>query len=679
MRSIKPARASRTWILVTAVLLAAAIMPPLPAGAQTLARSAISCPACGHNLILNPGAEAGAGTSNDSVVTVPDWQGTGGFTAAQYAWSGGDLSATSSGPADRGNNYFYGGPQAAVSTGTQMVTLQAGGISTGKIFYTLSGWLGGYAGQEDSATLSATFQDSGGKALAVATIGPVSAADRTGVAELLFRQASGSVPAGTQQVSLELQMQRQGGSDNDGLADNLSLVFSTSAPTGSGGTTGTAGSGSGAGPTGGEPATGSSGLQFSPATVAVPASVVAATLQSVSADGAVYTFSSAKGPLAKLKAGSVMFLAGTAVRLVTKVASSLSGLVVTTSPAAITDLVSNGTLDWDEPVDFGNASAIQGPGVPDETAALPAPSGSLGASLRPSVLEPRGASHSSLGIGGKGVTLKGKAGPYSFSMSVKQVGRALSVSITLSKSSPVEVSATAAGTIQNFTTDGAVSVAHGKTQAGKLDMQGLSGQFTLSYELKPLTAFGLGAAGGFKLTIPGEITVPFAIPTPLGPLPMFVGVKVAFYVSVGFSNKNQSIKGSYTVNYDGNAGFSISKTGATTGSGVIKGIGQVILDQANAIMNGPISLVLGAQIPQLEVGLGTKGLNVAGFVDLVADTAIKVGGGFGGSTGCDARDLKVLATAGAKASFFGMSADLGSTTLFSKDFIASYPPACGTL
>jgi hypothetical protein len=94
-------------------------------------------------------------------------------------------------------------------------------------------------------------------------------------------------------------------------------------------------------------------------------------------------------------------------------------------------------------------------------------------------------------------------------------------------------------------------------------------------------------------------------------------------------------------------------------------------------MNGPISLVLGAQIPQVEVGLGTKGLNVAGYVDLVATTAIKVGGGFGGSTGCDARDLKVLATAGAKAAFFGMSASFGSTTLFSKDFRAAYPRACG--
>jgi hypothetical protein len=419
----------------------------------------------------------------------------------------------------------------------------------------------------------------------------------------------------------------------------------------------------------------------------VPATTIAATLRSVSADGSTYTFSARTGPLAKLKAGSVMFLEGIAVRLVTKVASLSSGFVVTTAPASVTDLVSNGTISWDSPVNFADASAVQGPGVQLESRFLPAGSGRPGSrGVDGAALLQAASRTGSLGIGGKGITLKGKAGSYSYSMSFKQVGRAASVSVTLSKSSPVEVSATASGTLQNFTTAGAINVQDAKLGTASVNMNGLRGEFTLSYELKPLTAFGLGAAGGFKLTIPAEITVPFAIPLPppLPPIPMFLGLKVAFFVSVGFSNKNQSIKGSYTVNYDGQAGFSVSKSGVTTGKGLIQGIGKVILDQANAILNGPITLVLGAQIPQIELGLGGKGLNVAGFVDLVADTAIKVGGqgppGAGPSTGgCDARDLKVLATAGAEAAFFGLSADLGSTTLFSKDFIASWPPGCGTV
>jgi hypothetical protein len=47
--------------------------------------------------------------------------------------------------------------------------------------------------------------------------------------------------------------------------------------------------------------------------------------------------------------------------------------------------------------------------------------------------------------------------------------------------------------------------------------------------------------------------------------------------------------------------------------------------------------------------------------------------------GCDARDLKVEVTAGAKATFFGMNIPLGAVTLFEHDFLNSYPPACGTV
>jgi hypothetical protein len=35
---------------------------------------ASSCPACGHNLIENPGAEAGKGAGSDVRVKVPHWK-----------------------------------------------------------------------------------------------------------------------------------------------------------------------------------------------------------------------------------------------------------------------------------------------------------------------------------------------------------------------------------------------------------------------------------------------------------------------------------------------------------------------------------------------------------------------------------------------------------------------------
>ena len=211
------------------------------------------------NLIANPGAEAGPGTENDSVVNVPSWTATGTFTAAAYAWPDGDLSATTPGPTCRGENYFYGGngssgatPPGAqvtqVSTGTQVITLTQAGITTGKVTYVLSGWLGGYLDQGDDAALYLTWwsgQNAGGQPLSATVkyiagfphglfvstqIGPVTLAQRsdnnTDNTELLFRGVSGLVPAAARSAKLVLVMDRYVGDDNDGMADNLSLVLS---------------------------------------------------------------------------------------------------------------------------------------------------------------------------------------------------------------------------------------------------------------------------------------------------------------------------------------------------------------------------------------------------------------------------------------------------------------------
>src|ERR1700735_4036867 len=130
-----------------ALIAGLALSGAADAGGAGRARGARApvCPACRHNLILNPGADAAKGTSTDSVVKVPHWKGTHGFTAATYFWghSGGDLLPSSPGPKNRGANYFYGGPASAVSTGTQEIAVAAGGVATGKVHYTLAGWLGG--------------------------------------------------------------------------------------------------------------------------------------------------------------------------------------------------------------------------------------------------------------------------------------------------------------------------------------------------------------------------------------------------------------------------------------------------------------------------------------------------------------------------------------------------------
>jgi hypothetical protein len=351
-----------------------------------------------------------------------------------------------------------------------------------------------------------------------------------------------------------------------------------------------------------------------------------------------------------------MLLQGVAVRDVTGVATRHGALVVVTGPAAITDLLTSGKLSWNSPVSFAHAFALGGSAVPIEHGP------------RRSAVVPAAARFGLAPLTSRATTIKGKTNSYDYSFTFRSEGKAVGVDITIHKSSPVDLSATISGTLDNLSSSGSMQVNNAHLSSARMVASGLKGQFKLSYAIKPLSAFGLGTAGGIKITLPAEITVPLSIDG----IPFFIGIKTAFFASVGFSGFGQAVNGSYTIDYNGNGGFSTSSSGATSPLGLLQGLGKVVLDASNAVNTGPLSVIFGAQIPQLELGLGVKGLNVAGFVTLIANTGVATYG-----PGCDTRGLLVQGSAGAEASFFGLSTSLGSATLFTKQIAASYPAGCG--
>jgi hypothetical protein len=203
----------------------------LDAGAKDVGVGADSRPdsasptAC--NLIVNGNAEAAIGSPDGTPVATPGWISTGEATAVEYGVSGGP-GLTDPGPADRGLNFFSGGWSDVTSSLTQTVTVSqfSSTIDANQVTYVLSGWLGGYWTQDDSATLTVTFQSASGTALGTGSIGPVLASDRSDATGLLQRSSTGAVPAGTRTVSVVLSLVRTAGTANDGSADNLSLAFS---------------------------------------------------------------------------------------------------------------------------------------------------------------------------------------------------------------------------------------------------------------------------------------------------------------------------------------------------------------------------------------------------------------------------------------------------------------------
>src|SRR5271166_4449209 len=80
------------------------------------AGAALAVPLFGTNLIVNGNAEAGTGSaSGNDIESVPGWSTVGNFTVVQYG-AAGFPSSTSPGPANRGSNFFAGGPNNAGSS-----------------------------------------------------------------------------------------------------------------------------------------------------------------------------------------------------------------------------------------------------------------------------------------------------------------------------------------------------------------------------------------------------------------------------------------------------------------------------------------------------------------------------------------------------------------------------------
>ncbi|MDA0167367.1 hypothetical protein OM076_44320 [Solirubrobacter ginsenosidimutans] len=197
--------------LAAALLLAAPASAALPAG----------------NLVVNPGAEAAPGaTDSGTQVALPGWTVTGSLTAVAYGTPA-FLTAEDAARLGGGANFFAGGPDGNSNTASQLINVSGAAPEIAKgVTGTLSALIGGYASQDDSATVSAQPLDAAGTPIAPATVLPaVTSADRKGLTDLLPRTATVSIPLDTRLIAVTITTTRTAGQYNDGYVDNVSFSF----------------------------------------------------------------------------------------------------------------------------------------------------------------------------------------------------------------------------------------------------------------------------------------------------------------------------------------------------------------------------------------------------------------------------------------------------------------------
>ena len=208
--------------LLACVALSCGVLVLALGGEAAVARTVRSA-----NLVTNGGAELGQAAANSGQIFAPQaWTTTGELTQVLYGASGFPTAANSK--AIKGGKAFFAGGNVALSTATQTDSVPSSWLKQvlrGRVKAVLSADLGGYAGQQDSATVVAHFLDSGGVELKTLQIGPVTVSARSGLTKLLPRTATVAVPVQTLDITIVITSTRVDGQYNDAYVDNVSLVL----------------------------------------------------------------------------------------------------------------------------------------------------------------------------------------------------------------------------------------------------------------------------------------------------------------------------------------------------------------------------------------------------------------------------------------------------------------------
>ncbi|HMB96406.1 MAG TPA: SdrD B-like domain-containing protein, partial [Tepidisphaeraceae bacterium] len=206
---------------------------------ESLERRQMFSATLGTNLVVNGDAEATAGSSDGSAVSIAPWTSKlGKVTAVQYG-SAGFPATNSIGPASRGLNFFAGGPpdpndanaNSATSEQTIDISSLAADIDAGRIRYDLSAYVGGFGSEGDEMDVSIFFGASADSTTINGNIVGPSATDRQNTTELIPKSVILPVPAGSRVAVISMQAARSVGTYDDGYADNISLVLSSTAST----------------------------------------------------------------------------------------------------------------------------------------------------------------------------------------------------------------------------------------------------------------------------------------------------------------------------------------------------------------------------------------------------------------------------------------------------------------
>ena len=356
-------------------------------------------------------------------------------------------------------------------------------------------------------------------------------------------------------------------------------------------------------------------VSYTPQTVRISESAWRNSLKSVSSDGDVFVFDGPDASISSLHEGSTMFLENLAVRAVLATARQDGHFVVNTDRAGITDLIQNGTIHWRVPVSFGAEQAHY------EMTSWPvrSPFG-----VWASRLDPEQTAYAA----GNEINLSGKLDGWDYKINATPSSNRLDLSFAVHKElDTLIVNVNAKGFLKDFFSAADMHVQNGSLENFSYDAQGMNGQLDINFE------GGRGTGSAVGVDVPNIKLPPlYKAPMPIGGIPFVLTINANLILKPGFGGKNETMKGSYHITYNGDEGITVKAGQASASPGTLAGDGS--LGQMLSVSIAPHAILVGIAAPKITLSLGTQSVvDIANSVlpsalaDTMSDILSKAGVG----------------------------------------------------
>jgi hypothetical protein len=344
-------------------------------------------------------------------------------------------------------------------------------------------------------------------------------------------------------------------------------------------------------------------IELTPQTVVLTRAAVQKDLAFASPDGSMLIFQEGSAILRSLQPGSVLLIESVAVRKIVNVVREDSLIFLRTKPAALTDVIRNGSVRWAVPIRFGPNSASRHVADPrmllrDWFAGWASPLVvALAASAEGEEQEDGGwEAHSVAKKSGDRLNL---------TFDVKNSGKGTAISFV------------GEGYLADFETTGSFDIQESRVKEMAFQNKNLNGEVVFHWALaREKEAESIAF---FEKKLPIKFTAPLVIG--MIPFVLEVGEVLIIKPVIGAAGTSD---GTFKIAYNGTQGFSIGKANSVMAEGALQG-GNSIAEIHSAAV-GVHGLVIAVAMPRIELKLGAEsGFEVlkeyipAGLADRVAE------------------------------------------------------------